>query len=523
MRRPRGDSSRTPPTTTTRSSTDPACPAPHGLTEHAPAARRPRTTCGCTSRGTPPTRTPTSRSSCGARAPTSTTRRASATSTGSRGCSSASSATAAPSSPRPPPSRPPSWPSFPLWSYAHPNAIELAERIAGYAPGDLNRVFFTTGGGEAVETAWKLAKNYFKLDRQADEAQGDQPRRSPTTAPPRARCRSPGCRRSSSSSSRWCPRRSGCRTPTSTAPPLHGGRPRGLRPLGRRPDRGRHRERGPRHRRRRLPGAGAERRRLLPAAAGLLPAGPRDLRRVRRAARLRRGDLRLRPARPHVRRRAVRLPARHDHLRQGAHLRLRPARRDDRDRPADGAVPARATSRSPTATPSAATRSPPRWRMANLDVFEARGHQRARPRERGRVPGDAGEAAATCRSSATSAATGYFYGIELVKDKETKETFDDEESERLLRGFLSRALFDAGPLLPRRRPRRPGRPARAAADLRPGALRRDGADPPRRARQGVVDAVKHHPAGGTFGWPPLGVARLRFPGHLQAAGSAPGR
>ncbi|HEX4902881.1 MAG TPA: aspartate aminotransferase family protein, partial [Acidimicrobiales bacterium] len=52
---------------------------------------------------------------------------------------------------------------FPLWSYAHPSAIELAERIAGYAPGDLNRVFFTTGGGEAVETAWKLAKNYFKL------------------------------------------------------------------------------------------------------------------------------------------------------------------------------------------------------------------------------------------------------------------------------------------------------------------------------------------------------------------------
>ncbi|GAA4986183.1 aspartate aminotransferase family protein [Kineococcus glutinatus] len=52
---------------------------------------------------------------------------------------------------------------FPLWSYAHPAAIELAERLAAYAPGDLNRVFFTTGGGEAVETAWKLAKQYFKL------------------------------------------------------------------------------------------------------------------------------------------------------------------------------------------------------------------------------------------------------------------------------------------------------------------------------------------------------------------------
>ncbi|WP_456845171.1 aspartate aminotransferase family protein [Cellulomonas sp. P5_C6] len=52
---------------------------------------------------------------------------------------------------------------FPLWSYAHPQAIDLAERLATYAPGTLNHVFFTTGGGEAVETAWKLAKNYFKL------------------------------------------------------------------------------------------------------------------------------------------------------------------------------------------------------------------------------------------------------------------------------------------------------------------------------------------------------------------------
>ncbi len=52
---------------------------------------------------------------------------------------------------------------FPLWSYAHPRAVELAERLAGYAPGDLNRVFFTTSGSEAVESAWKLAKQYFRL------------------------------------------------------------------------------------------------------------------------------------------------------------------------------------------------------------------------------------------------------------------------------------------------------------------------------------------------------------------------
>jgi adenosylmethionine-8-amino-7-oxononanoate aminotransferase len=51
---------------------------------------------------------------------------------------------------------------FPLWSYAHPRAIELAQRLADLAPGDLNRVWFTTSGSEAVESAWKLAKQYFK-------------------------------------------------------------------------------------------------------------------------------------------------------------------------------------------------------------------------------------------------------------------------------------------------------------------------------------------------------------------------
>ncbi|MGA0211178.1 MAG: aspartate aminotransferase family protein, partial [Pontimonas sp.] len=55
---------------------------------------------------------------------------------------------------------------FPLWSYAHPAAIELADKLADYAPGDLNKVFFTTGGGEAVESAFKLAKQYWKLKGQ---------------------------------------------------------------------------------------------------------------------------------------------------------------------------------------------------------------------------------------------------------------------------------------------------------------------------------------------------------------------
>jgi hypothetical protein len=55
---------------------------------------------------------------------------------------------------------------FPLWSYAHPSAIELSERLASLAPGDINRVFFTTSGGEAVESAWKLARQYFRATGQ---------------------------------------------------------------------------------------------------------------------------------------------------------------------------------------------------------------------------------------------------------------------------------------------------------------------------------------------------------------------
>jgi len=52
---------------------------------------------------------------------------------------------------------------FTNWSYAHPPAIELAARIASLAPGDLNRIFFTSGGSEAVESALKLSRQYFKL------------------------------------------------------------------------------------------------------------------------------------------------------------------------------------------------------------------------------------------------------------------------------------------------------------------------------------------------------------------------
>jgi adenosylmethionine-8-amino-7-oxononanoate aminotransferase len=51
-------------------------------------------------------------------------------------------------------------PFYTNWSYAHPRAIELAAEVASLAPGDLNRVFFVSGGSEAVESAWKLARQY---------------------------------------------------------------------------------------------------------------------------------------------------------------------------------------------------------------------------------------------------------------------------------------------------------------------------------------------------------------------------
>ena len=54
-------------------------------------------------------------------------------------------------------------PFYTNWNYAHPRAIELARELASLAPGDLNRVFFVSGGSEAVESAWKLARQHAAL------------------------------------------------------------------------------------------------------------------------------------------------------------------------------------------------------------------------------------------------------------------------------------------------------------------------------------------------------------------------
>ena len=131
-------------------------------------------------------------------------------------------------------------PFYTNWSYAHPRAIELAAEVASLAPGDLNRVFFVSGGSEAVESAWKLARQYY-LARGEQAPRGRQPGRaarrattsivaapraphgtrrsratSPTTARRSAPSRSTASPPSASRSSRSSPRCGTSRTRTAT-------------------------------------------------------------------------------------------------------------------------------------------------------------------------------------------------------------------------------------------------------------------------------------------------------------------
>ena len=326
--------------------------------------------------------TPTSPSSCAARARGSTTSTASGTSTASRACSSRRSVTVAPSSPTPPPKQARTLAYFPVWSYAHPGAIELAERLADLAPGDLERVFFTTGGSEAVESAWKLARQYFQAIGQPHRYKviGRHIAYHGTTMGALSITGVPAIKMPvRTARSRRGPRRQ--HQPV----PARADRPRGG-------DRARDRDGRTGERRGGVPRAGAELGRLLPADRRLLPAGARDLRRDRRAARLRRGDLRVRASRPLVRFAALRLPARHHHDGQGHDVGLLADRRHDRAAASRRAVPARpqdVPARHHVRRPSGELRG----RAREPRPHGTRRAARARARERRRVPRDARQAA----------------------------------------------------------------------------------------------------------------------------------
>ena len=386
------------------------------------------------------------RSSSRARATTSGTRRARSTSTASPACSSSTPATAARASPRSRPSRPRSSRSSRSGRTRIPTAIELADRLADYAPGDLNRVFFSTGGGEAVETAFKLAKYYWKLQGRPTKHKVIS-RAVAYHGTPQGALAITGIPAMKEMFEPVTP--GGFRVPNTN---YYRAARDGLR---RRPTRqfgvwaaNRIEEmilfEGPETVAAVFLEPVQNSRRLLPAAPRLLPAGARDLRPVRRAARLGRGDLRASAAS------ATCSPATTygyvpDMITCAkAHDRAA-TRRSARRSSATGSTSrsATATRRSTTATPSAGTRS--------------RRRSRSRTSTSSRRRGSTSACARTRRSSAPTLeklldlpivgdvrGDGYFFGIELVKDKATKETFDDDESERLLRGFLSKALFDAG-------------------------------------------------------------------------------
>ena len=282
------------------------------------------------------------------------------------------------------------------WSYAHPQAITLAARIADLAPGDLNRVFFTSGGSEAVESAIKLSRQFHKLNGKplktkiiardtayhgttlgALSATGITSLRQPFEP------LTPGV----------------SHVPNTNMYRYEGDDPMELAEAFARA----HRVRGPRHGRRGDPRAGAERRRLLHAAGGLLRARARDLRRARRPAHLRRGHLLLGTARRVLRRAA-------------------PGYRPDLITTAKGITSAYAPMGALIASDRIAepfmqghesflhgytfAGHPCRCAIAhaNLDVFENEGDPRPRPRERGRVRRRCSSRCATSRSSATRAA-----------------------------------------------------------------------------------------------------------------------
>ena len=82
--------------------------------------------------------------------------------------------------------------------------------------------------------------------------------------------------------------------------------------------------------------------------------------------------------------------------------------------------------------------------LKNIEIMKRERIVESVARERRRASARRSSSCSTCRSPATCAEPGYFYALELVKDKETRETFSDAECESLLRGFLSPQMFEQG-------------------------------------------------------------------------------
>ena len=400
-------------------------------------------------------------------------------------------------------------PFYTNWSYAHPRAIELAAEVASLAPGDLNRVFFVSGGSEAVESAWKLARQYYQLRGDEARTHGRRPGCDGRDPPRRARRRAarPHATRRSRATSPTTARRSARSRSTAIAalrtpfeplvpevrhvaqheplPPAAGGDRGGVHARScSTSSSGRSLAMGPEtvclvHMEPIQNAGGA-----FIAPAGYWQRRARDLRPLRHPALGRRGDHRLRAGRPLVRVGALRHPAGHHHVREGALVLVRGDRRRRRHRPCDGAVPRTTTSMYSHGITFGGHPVMSAIALKNIEIMK-------RERIMEHVLGNEDAFRATLEQLldlpivGDVRGTGFFYALELVKDKETRETFTDEECETLLRGFLSPRLFEKGLDLPGRRPRRPGDPDLAAAGRDAGGVRRDDRDPRRRPGRGL--------------------------------------
>ena len=347
------------------------------------------------------------------------------------------------SSPRPPPSRPRSSRSSRSGPTPTPPPSTWPSGSPPYAPGDLNRVFFTTGGGEAVETAWKLAKQYFKLIgkptkhkviSRAIAYHGTPQGALSITGIPAAKeafeplvpgalkvpntnqYRAPEhVRDDGKAFGRWAADR------IEEAILFEG------------PDT-----------------VAAVFLEPVQNSGGCFPPPPGYFERVREICDeydvlLVSDEVICAFGRigsmfacddfgyvPDMITCAKGMTSGYSPI--GAMIAVRPAVR---------AVHARAPRRSRTATRSAGTRCPRRSRWPTSTSSSARAStitsRRTPPRS-----GPRSRSCSTCRSSATSAAPATSTASSWSRTRTTRETFDDDESERLLRGFLSKALFEAG-------------------------------------------------------------------------------
>ena len=378
---------------------------------------------------------------------------------------------------------------FPIWSYAHPAAIELADRIADLAPGDLNHVFFSTGGGEAVETAFKLAKHYWKLVGKPTKHKVIS-RYIAYHGTPQGALAITGLPGMKSMFEPVTP--GGFRVPNTNY-----------------------------YRAGEMGFTGSTEEEFGVWAADRIEEminfeGPDTVAAVFLEPVQNSGG--CFPPPPGYFQRVREICDKYDVLlvsdevicafgRLGQYFGadvygFQPDMITFAKAVTSGYSPLGGTivsdrvyepfAHGHVSFPHGYTFGghPVSAAVAleNLDIFEEEGLL-AHVRENSPVFRSTLEKLTDLPIVGDVRGDGYFFGIELVKDKTTKETFDDDESERLLRGLPVEGSVRRGPVLPRRRPRGSGHPARSAPHDRPGRVRPDRADPARRPDGGVDPSV----------------------------------